>query len=193
MPLGHRALIQAAGSGLAGRRKRPSSLRVQSRLSHRSSRSRGCFHSGCFRGFLRRRLLGCRLFRRLFLSRLLGYLFRRFFLSCCFFFRRLFLGYFLSRLFLSRCFFRRSFLGCYFLSGPFLSCCFFRRSFLGCYFLSRRFFRCCFFSRSFLCGLFCGRFFCSCHHFLLDQVTKSTPCQLVCMKRFMMLGSIPTP
>ena len=170
-------------------RKRPGCLRVQSGLSSRGSGSRRCLGSGCFRCFLRSRLLGCFLGGWLFGSRLFGcssFLGRRFFCSCFFgwcgflgwslFGCRLFRG---SGFLCSYCFFSR--------------CCLFgRSSFFRCYF-----FRCYFFCRcSFLCGsgLFCGRFFCSCHfNFLLDQFTKSTSCELECMKRFMGLGLVPAP
>ena len=181
---------------LAGRRKRPRRLRVQSRLSRWRSRRRGCFGSGCFRGFLRSGFFCCFLGGRSFRRGFFGGRFLRWRLFRCCLLRRSFLGY---------GFFRRSFLGCRFFGRSLLRCSllgwrlfrhyFFGRSLLRCSLLGRSFFRRYFFSRSFLrrCGLFCGRFFRSCHHFLLDQIAKSTSCLLVCTKRSMVLGSCPAP
>ena len=181
----HRALGRTASRlGLGGRGKRPSGLRVQGGLSRRGSGSRRCLGSGCFRCFLRSRLLGC------FLG---GWLFGRRFLRSCFLGWGLFRCYFLGRRFLGSSFFSRSFFGRSLFSGCFFSWSLFSWSLLSCYFFSR----CCLFCGcSFLCGsgLFCGRFFCSCHfNFLLDQLTKSTSCELECMKRFMVLGVCPAP
>ena len=169
---------------LAGCRKRPSRLRVQSGLSCRGcgrSGRRRCGGSGCFRGFLRSRLLGCFLGGWLFGSRFLG--------GSGLFCRRFFRGCFLGGSSFLRCYLFR----CYLFRWSLFRCCFFsrgrllRRRFLRRYFFGWRSF---FSWRSFLrwCGLFCGRFFCSCHHFLLDQITKSTSCVLECTKRFMPLG-----
>ena len=181
---------------LAGRRKRPCRLRVQSCLSRRGSRRQGCFGSGCFRGFLRSGFfccfLGGRFFRRGFLG---GRLLRWRLFRCCLL-RRSFPGYgFFRRSFFRRRFFGRSLLRYSLLGGRFFRHYFFGRSFLRSGLLGRRFFRRYFFSRSFLrrCGLFCGRFFRSCHHFLLDQIAKSTSCLLVCMKRSMVLEQCPAP
>ena len=196
-------------SGLAGRRKRPCRLRAQSGLSSRGSRSRRCLGSGCFRGFLRSRLLGCFLGCWLLGSRLLRY--------SSFLCRGFLGGYFLrSDLLGWRRFLRSSLLRrCGLLRSDLLCRYFFRwcrllgrSSFLGsnllrcyllrwCRLLGRRSFLSCYFLRwcRFLCGsgLFCGRFFCSCHYFLLDQFTKSTSCKLESMKRSMVLGKSPAP
>ena len=168
-------------SGLACRWKRPSCLRVQSCLSCRGrfGSRRSLCGSGCFRGFLG---------GWLFSGFLGGWLFSSGFLG--------------SSSFLGWRFFSGSFFGW---SGFFGRCCFFSGWLFGSYsFLGwRSFFSwsglfgwSSFFSHNrFLrgSGLFCDRFFCSCHHFLLDQFTKSTSCELECTKRFMVLGSIPAP
>ena len=186
----HRASTTAPGALRLGRcRKGPSRLRVQSGLSKDDGGNRRCLGSRCFRSFLRSRLLGCFLGGWLFGS---GFFGGSSFLGRCFFGSGLF-GWssFFSRGFLCGSFLGWSgFLGCYrFFRGSSL---FGRSSFLHCYFFSW-----CFFSGySFLCGsgLFCDRFFCSCHfNVLLDQLTKSTSCELECMKRFIVLGVIPAP
>ncbi len=159
-----------SGSGFAGRRERPCSLRVQSSLSSRGSRSRRCLGSGCFRGFLRSRLFGCFLDGWLFGCRFL----RDYsFLGSCLFSRRLLCrrllsGWFLCRWllcrysFFSRRLFSRRLFGwslfsCYLFRSYFLSW----RSFLGrCFFSGGLFSWCSFLHGS---GLFCDRFFCSCH------------------------------
>ena len=165
---------------LAGCRKRPGSLRVQSCLSRRGSRSSRSFGSGFFRGFLRsglfRCFLGCWLFGSGFLRssflrwRFLRYFFRRRLFRCCFFSSRLFRRYFFGRGFFRWRFFRRSFFSCYFFRWRF-----FGRGFFRCYFFSRRFFSRYFFRRGFLRSSFFSRsFFRSCHSFLLDHIAKIT-------------------
>ncbi len=158
-------------SGLAGRGKRPSGLRVQSGLSRRGSRGSGCFGGRLFGSLFRSGLLRSRLFR----SRLF-----RYFLGSGLFRCRLSSSLFRSRLssnsFLGRSFFRYCFFDCGFLSRSLfgrglLHSSFFGRSLLGCGLLSGRLLssdllRC---SSFFSCG-----FFCSCHSFLLDHIAKST-------------------
>jgi hypothetical protein len=176
---------------LAGCRKRPGSLRVQSGLSRRCGHrhSGRCFGSGFLRGFLRsglfRCFLGCRLFLRCRFLR--SSLFR--YLLCRFLRSRLFLrsDFFGSRLF-GRYFFRwrllRSrFFGSGLFSRYFFSWCFFGGHFLGWSLLCRYFF-----SRRLLsCSFFSCWFFRSCHSFLLDHIAKSTS-RLEYAKRFTALG-----
>ena len=176
-------------SGLAGRWKRPSRLRVQRRLSRRLFRSWLFGRSGG----LGRRFLGsgfgcsCLFGRCSFLGysgflggrclfgwcSFLGY--NGFLGGCCLFGWCSFLGYngFLG----GRCLFGR--------------CSFLRyNSFLGgSSFLSR--------CSLFRYGLLGGRFLRSCHFSLLDQVELSTAGNALCLldrtKRFMVLARWPTP
>ena len=160
--------LGAYSSGLAGRRKRPGCLRVQSRLSRRGRScrcsSRGWFGSGCFRGFLRSRLFGC--------------------LFSCGLFGRWFLRY--GSLLGSSLLRRGGLLGCSFLRSSFLRrCSLLRRGLLHSSFFrwcgllcgSSLLRRCSSLLRR--CGLLSGRFFRSCHFYLLDQVTKSTSCRWI--------------
>jgi len=153
-------------SGLAGRGKRPSGLRVQSGLSRRGSRGSGCFGGRLFGSLFRSGLLRSRLFR----SRLF-----RYFLGSGLFRSRLSSGFLGGSLF-RYCFFDCGLLGCSFLGRSLfgrglLHSSFFGRGLLGCGLLSGRLLssdllRC---SSFFSCG-----FFCSCHSFLLDHIAKST-------------------
>ncbi len=172
---------------LAGCRKRPGGLRVQSGLSrwcgHRHSGR--CFGSGFLRGFLRSGLFRCFLGRRLFLrcrflrSSLFRYLLgRRLFLRSGFFRSRLF-----GRYFFRWSLFRSSFLGSWLFSRYFFCWCFFGGHFLGWSLLCRYFF-----SRRLLCSFFSCWFFRSCHSFLLDHIAKSTS-RLEYAKRFTALGT----
>ena len=178
---------------LAGCRKRPGGLRVQSSLSRRGSRCSRCFGSGCFRGFLRSRLfrgflrsgffryfLGCSLFRWCFFgsSFFRWCFFGGSFFRWCFFSRRFFSGSFFGRSLFSYYFFRWCFFSRRFFSRRFFSSSFFRRGLLRRYFFRWCFRWCSFFSR---------RFFRSCHSFLLDHVAKSTS-RLEYAKRFTALG-----
>ena len=144
----------ACCSGFAGRRERPSGLRVQRCLGGRCCCSRR--GSRLFRGFLRSGLFRSFLFR----SRL----FRGFLRS------RLFLGYFFG------CFFRSRLFGCCFFGGGLFGCCFFGGGLFSC-----RLFSCCLFGCRLSCGcffgggllggyFFSGRFLCSCHYYLLFKL-----------------------
>ena len=158
-------------SGLAGRGKRPSGLRVQSGLSRRGSRGSGCFGGRLFGSLFRSGLFRSRLFR--------GRLFR-YFLGSGLFGSRLSSGLFGSRLsssgFLGRSLLRYGLFGSRLSSSGFLGrslfgrgllhSSFFGRSLFGGRLLSSDLLRC---SSFFCCGLFC-----SCHSFLLDHIAKST-------------------
>ncbi len=159
-------------SGLAGRGKRPSCLRVQSGLSRRGGRGSGCFGGRLFGSLFRSGLLGSRLFRSRLFRYLLGSSLFRGRLSSSGFLGRSLLRYGLLRygLFCSRLS-SSGFLGRSLFGRGLLHSSFFGRGLLGCGLLSGRLLssdllRC---SSFFSCGLFC-----SCHSFLLDHIAKST-------------------
>ena len=158
-------------SGLAGRGKRPSGLRVQSGLSRRGSRGSGCFGGRLFGSLFRSGLLRSRLFR--------GRLFR-YFLGSGLFGSRLSSSLFCSRLsssgFLGRSLLRYGLFGSRLSSSGFLGRSLFGRGLLHSSFFGRSLFGGRLLSSDLLrcSSFFCCGFFCSCHSFLLDHIAKST-------------------
>ena len=140
----------ACCSGFAGRRERPSGLRVQRCLGGRCCCSRR--GSRLFRGFLR---------SRLFLGYFFGCFFRSRLFGCCFFGGGLF----------GCCFFGGGLFSCYFFGGGLFGCCLLGGGlFSGCFF-GGRLFSGYFFGGRFLGGsFFSGRFLCSCHYYLLFKL-----------------------